>query len=159
MAWRRIQSVALLAEGKTPQEVQAITRYSQPRWQQVVHCYSAHGLIGLRDLRHDNPGGPTLLSDAQILLLAQSVRVDYGKGVERTARPAVIARGVRSRCIWDGLMSSWSPSASACNLRDPCIRKPMSTHRRTGPTGCRSAQDSAAYPKIVPFSPRREQAR
>ena len=97
MAWRRIQSVALLAEGKTPQEVQAITRYSQPRWQQVVHCYSAHGLIGLRDLRHDNPGGPTLLSDAQILLLAQSVRVDCGEGVERTGRPAVSARGVCAR--------------------------------------------------------------
>lgn len=78
---RRLQTVALLAEGKTPAEVQALTRYSQPRWQQVVHRYNAQGLAGLRDLRHDNTGAPCLLTDAQILLLAQSVRADYALGV------------------------------------------------------------------------------
>jgi len=51
---RRLQTVALQAEGKTPQEVQDITRYSQSRWQQVVHRYNAHGLeaVCIRVARH-----------------------------------------------------------------------------------------------------------
>lgn len=46
-----------------------------------MHRYNAHGLVDLRDLRHDNTGAPFLLNDAQILLLAQSVRADYALGV------------------------------------------------------------------------------
>ena len=35
----------------------------------------------MRDLRHTNLGAPQLLSDAQMLLLAQAIRFDFDRGV------------------------------------------------------------------------------
>lgn len=74
---RRLQVLALLAEGKTKTEVLAMTRYSPPRYVETVQRYNAQGLDGLRDRRHRNSGAPTLLSDAELLLLAQTIRSEY----------------------------------------------------------------------------------
>ena len=74
---RRFQMLALLAEGRPRAEVLAITRYSIPSYVDLVHRYNDCGLEGLQDRRHRNSGAPTLLSDAEVLLLAQSIRADY----------------------------------------------------------------------------------
>lgn len=77
---RRLQALALLAEGRLRAEVLAVTRYSVPRYVDLVHRYNDHGLEGIRDLRHRNSGAPTLLTDAEVLLLAQTVRAAYAAG-------------------------------------------------------------------------------
>jgi len=78
---RRFQVLALLAEGRTRADVLAITRYSVPSYVDLVHRYNDHGLEGLQDRRHRNSGAPTLLSDAEVLLLAQTLRADYAQGI------------------------------------------------------------------------------
>ena len=40
----------------------------------------AQGLEGIKDQRHGNRGAPTLLSDADLLLFAQSIRADVAEG-------------------------------------------------------------------------------
>lgn len=77
---RRLQVLALLSEGRSKADVLAITRYSVPRYLDVLHRYRASGLEGLKDRRHTNPGAPTLLSDAELLLLAQTLRADFAEG-------------------------------------------------------------------------------
>ena len=81
MERRRFQVLALLAEGRTRADVLAITRYSVPSYVDLVHRYNDHGLEGLQDRRHRNSGAPTLLSDAEVLLLAQTLRADYAQGI------------------------------------------------------------------------------
>ena len=78
---RRFQVLALLAEGRRRAEVLAITRYSVPSYVDLVHRYNDHGLEGLQDRQHRNSGAPTLLSDAEVLLLAQTVRAEYAQGI------------------------------------------------------------------------------
>jgi transposase len=71
----------MLQRGKSRAEVREETAYSEVSMVEVVKRYNAEGLAGLKDKRHDNPGAPTLLSDQQLLHLAQVVRKDYAKGV------------------------------------------------------------------------------
>ena len=78
---RRLHILALLAGGRTRAEVLAITRYSVPGYVELVHRYNDEGLDGLRDRRHRNSGAPTLLSEAEVLLLAQTLRADYAQGI------------------------------------------------------------------------------
>jgi transposase len=78
---RRLQVFALLADGHTKTEVLATTRYSHPRYLETVQRYNAEGVAGLQDRRHRNRGAPTLLSDAELLLLAQTIRADYAQGM------------------------------------------------------------------------------
>ena len=77
---RRSQLLALLAEGKPSAEVLAITRYSYQGANKIVDAYEAQGLESLKDQRHGNRGAPTLLSDADLLLLAQTIRADVSEG-------------------------------------------------------------------------------
>lgn len=58
----------------------AITRYSYQGADKIVDAYTAQGLEGLKDLRHRNGGAPTLLSDGDLLLLAQTIRADTLEG-------------------------------------------------------------------------------
>ena len=81
MERRRFQVLALLAEGRTRADVLAITRHGTPGYVDLVHRYNNHGLEGLQDRRHRNSGAPTLLSDAEVLLLAQTLRADYAQGI------------------------------------------------------------------------------
>ena len=78
---RRLHVLALSAEGRPRAEVLSITRYSVPRYVELVHRYNDHGLEGLQDRRHRNSGAPTLLSDAELLLLAQTIRADYAQEI------------------------------------------------------------------------------
>ncbi len=57
-----------------------ITQYSYQGADKIVDAYLAHGLESIRDQRHGNRGAPTLLSDVEVLLLAQSIRADIAEG-------------------------------------------------------------------------------
>ena len=78
---RRLHVLALSAEGRSRADVLSITRYSVPRYVELVHRYNEHGLDGVQDQRHRNSGAPTLLSDAELLLLAQTIRADYEREI------------------------------------------------------------------------------
>lgn len=57
-----------------------LTTYANVSLIAIIKRYNAEGLAGLSDQRHQNPGAPTLLSDSEILLLAQNIRKDYALG-------------------------------------------------------------------------------
>ncbi len=78
---RRLQLLALRAGGTSRQDVLEITRYSQPSYAAIMRRYQTEGLDGVLDRRHRNSGAPTLLSDAELLLLAQTIRADYAQGI------------------------------------------------------------------------------
>jgi transposase len=71
----------MLRRGKSRREVREATAYSGVSMVEIVKRYNESGIEGLKDKRHENPGAPTLLSDGQLLHLAQVVRKDYAKGV------------------------------------------------------------------------------
>lgn len=77
---RRVQVLALLRQGKAKAQVQAITRYSDPAYAKVLHRDQEHGLDGLKDGRHQNPGARPLLSDQEVLMLAQTLHAAYTQG-------------------------------------------------------------------------------
>jgi transposase len=62
---RRIQTVWLLAEGKSRDEVRAVTAYAHSSLVGVIHRYNEAGFEGLKDKRHDNPGLEPLLNKAE----------------------------------------------------------------------------------------------
>ena len=78
---RRTHVIWLLASGIPRDQVIQITAYSLPSVLDAIHRYNQNGLDGLHDLRHTNPGAPTLLSDQDILLLAQTIRNDFKQGI------------------------------------------------------------------------------
>lgn len=77
---RRTQVIWWLTEGKSRQEVMQLTAYANVSLIKIIKRYNALGLAGLKDRRHENPGAPTLLSDSEMLLLAQNIRKDYALG-------------------------------------------------------------------------------
>lgn len=62
---RRFQAVWLLAEGKSREEVRAVTAYAHSSLVSIIERYNEAGLVGLKDKRHDNPGLEPLLNDAE----------------------------------------------------------------------------------------------
>jgi transposase len=78
---RRVQVIRLIKRGKTRAEVKELSAYSDGSIREIVQRYNEQGLEGLKDQRHENPGAPALLSDEEILRLAQVIRKDYAKGV------------------------------------------------------------------------------
>ena len=77
---RRTQAIWLLLEGRAPKDVQQLTQYSDESLRLLVKRYNEYGLLALKDKRHANPGPPPLLTDAELLLLAQAIRDDYARG-------------------------------------------------------------------------------
>ena len=78
---RRAQVIWFLATGKSFEETGALTAYSHVSVLKTIHNYNRHGLNGLKDQRANNQGAPTLLSDQQMLLLAQTIRHDFEQGI------------------------------------------------------------------------------
>ena len=70
-----------LQEGRSRKEVLELSAYSNSSLVALIKRYNEHGLAGLRDRRHENPGAPSLLSDEELLLLAQMLRKDFDKGI------------------------------------------------------------------------------
>lgn len=78
---RRTQAIWLLSEGKRSEEVQEITAYSGVNLLRVIDAYNDKGAEGLKDGRRKNIGRPTVLSDEEMLHLAQEIRRDYKKNM------------------------------------------------------------------------------
>jgi len=68
-----------LTDRRKLEEVLELSAYAPKTLVELIKRYNQQGLEGLKDLRHSNPGAPALLSDAEMLLLAQNVRKDYQK--------------------------------------------------------------------------------
>jgi transposase len=79
---RRTQAIWLLAEGRRRKEVMELTAYSKVNLIEIIRRYKTKGLEGLRDLRHENPGAPPLLSGEELAALAQRVKQDYQQKVQ-----------------------------------------------------------------------------
>ena len=77
---RRTQVVWWLLEGRSRKEVMELSAYSSFSLRDIIKRYNQQGLAGLKDRRHENPGAPSLLSDEEILRLAQVIRKDYAEG-------------------------------------------------------------------------------
>lgn len=77
---RRSHLLAFLAEGKSPVEALQLTGYSYQGADKIIDAYHKRGLAGLKDQRQHNSGAPTLLSDAEVLLLARTIRADTAAG-------------------------------------------------------------------------------
>ena len=71
---RRIQAVWLLAEGKSRNEVRAVTAYAHSALVSIIHRYNKAGLGGLKDERHDNPGLAPLLNEAEQKALYEALQ-------------------------------------------------------------------------------------
>lgn len=69
-----------MAEGRSDQEALKLTRYSSQGADKIIDAYHKGGLASLEDQRQYNRGAPTLLSDAQLLLLARTIRADTALG-------------------------------------------------------------------------------
>jgi transposase len=67
------QVVWLLAQGHPSEQVAAVTGYTANWVRAVAQRYNQHGLAGLGDRRHRNPGAAGLLSAAQRAELAQAL--------------------------------------------------------------------------------------
>ncbi|MFK7602372.1 winged helix-turn-helix domain-containing protein, partial [Deinococcus sp. SM5_A1] len=78
---RRAQFFALLAEGKSEHELLALTQYSVSGARKVLHRYHLLGLAGLGDGRGDNPGAPSVLTEAEQQQFAARLREDFDQGI------------------------------------------------------------------------------
>lgn len=70
-------SAVVACEGRSRNEVRALSAYSSFSVREIIKRYNQHGLAGLKNRRHENPGAPSLLSDEEMLRLAQVLRKDY----------------------------------------------------------------------------------
>lgn len=68
--------LALLAEGRSYADALRITQYSYQGAAKVIARYNERGLEAVNDLRHQNQGAPTVLSDAELLWLGRTIRAD-----------------------------------------------------------------------------------
>src|SRR5215203_6212773 len=67
------QIIWLLAQGKTSEEVQAITGYSVAWIRTLARRYNGAGVNGIGDRRHQNPGRGGPLTVAQQEALQQAI--------------------------------------------------------------------------------------
>jgi transposase len=68
-----LQIIWLLSQGHAAKSVAAVTGYS-PTWiSEITWRYNDHGVEGLGDRRHDNPGAAPLLDEARQEHLRQAV--------------------------------------------------------------------------------------
>ena len=88
---RRAQFFALLAEGRSEDDVLNITKYAVSTARGLIQRYHALGLVGLSDGRAQNPGAPTVLTADEQQRLATQLREDFEKNI-----------------VWDGQkMQQW----------------------------------------------------
>lgn len=75
-----LQAIWLLAQGRTTQDVATITGYSSPWVRTLVHRYNEHGITGLGDQRHHNPGAARLLTPTLETALTTALKQPHPDG-------------------------------------------------------------------------------
>ncbi len=78
---KRAHFIWLLLSKTSLEEAKEIVSYSHPTALKIIKNYNQKGFKGLVDARTTNQGRPPLLSDAQLLLLAQTIRRDFKQGM------------------------------------------------------------------------------
>lgn len=77
----RYQIIWLLAQGRLTEDVAKVTGYCRNSIYRLVRRYNQHGVEGMKDKRHQHPGGMSMLNEvqqAQLLQTLQSPPVDGG---------------------------------------------------------------------------------
>lgn len=74
------QIIWFLAQGRTPAEVSALTRYSRDRIYKLLRRYNEQGPGALGDQRRHNPGQTPLLDAVQQAQLWQALQTPPGDG-------------------------------------------------------------------------------
>ena len=70
----------MLAQGRFTEEVAKVTGYCRNSIYGLVRRYNAHGVDGLKDKRHEHPGGQPMLSEIQQAQLLQALRTPPADG-------------------------------------------------------------------------------
>ncbi len=118
------QIVWLLAQGKTTEEVAAVTGYCRDWIRKLVRRYNDQGAAGLADRRCDYPGAPPLLDDLQQAYLWQALQSPPKDGGLWNSRKVALVdgRGNWASCRYparlglpatDGVTSQVSASGSS----------------------------------------------
>ena len=69
-----------MAKGRLTQDIAVVTGYCPNSIRRIARRYNQSGLDGLKDRRHDHPGGQPLLSDVQQALLWQALQAPAPDG-------------------------------------------------------------------------------
>jgi transposase len=78
---RRAQFFALLAEGRSEDDVLGLTKYAVTSARKAIERYHRLGLAGLTDGRRDNRGAPKVLTAEEQQVLAAQLHTDFEQGV------------------------------------------------------------------------------
>ncbi len=76
----RYQIIWLLARGMPTEDVAKVTGYCRNSIYRLVRRYNAQGQEGMKDKRHQHPGGQPLLNEIQQAQLLQTLRTPPGDG-------------------------------------------------------------------------------
>ncbi|GAB1537624.1 hypothetical protein NUACC21_02730 [Scytonema sp. NUACC21] len=70
----RYQIIWLLAQGRLTEDVAKVTGYCRNSIYRLVRRYNTQGLLGMKDKRHQHPGGQPLLNEIQQAQLLQTLQ-------------------------------------------------------------------------------------
>ena len=107
----RYQIIWLLAQGRRTQDVAAVTGYCRNSIYRLVRRYNKLGIDGMKDLRHEHPGGKPMLTEieqAQLLQTLQTPPADGGLWNSRKVADWIsnlLERRVSIQRGWDYLRS------------------------------------------------------
>lgn len=76
----RYQIIWLLAQGKRTEDVASVTGYCRNSIYRLVRRYNELGIDGMKDKRHEHPGGKPILTEIELSQLLQALQTPPADG-------------------------------------------------------------------------------